>query len=407
MSLGLDHRAEGPPAVGVLTTGFPRFAGDLFGAFVLELCRALTEAGERVVVVAPHGPGLPTHEVDGAVEVCRFRYFPGHLERMAYGSGIPTNLRCSWGARLQVPFFLLGYWWWALRLARRCCLLHCHWTISGLVGYLATRLRRCPLVLSVRGSDVHLLGGRLGSWLNRCICQRMDAVLAVSQDIADRLVASGVDRGRIHVVPNGVDARFCPGDRLAARRSLGLPEGAFLALFVGLLVPVKGVDLLVDAFRRGLPEDARCVLVGDGSLELQLRHMANERGIGERIVFAGRRPSGEIPAWMQAADVLVLPSLSEGRPNVVLEAQSCGIPVIATRVGGTPELISEGETGILIEPGDVEMLGHAIQRLAADPALRERMGIAARRRVESSGLTWAATAAKVREVYRQILVSDE
>lgn len=389
--------------MGVLTTGYPRFPGDLFGTFVLELCRALAQAGERVVVVAPHGPGLPTHEVAGAVEVRRFRYLPGRLERMAYGSGIPTNLRCSWGARLQVPFFLLGYWWWALRCTRRCCLLHCHWTISGLVGYLATRLRRCPLVLSVRGSDVHLLGGRAGRWLNRFVCQRMDAVLAVSQDIADRLVESGVDRGRVHVVPNGVDARFCPGDRLAARRRLELPEGAFLVLFVGLLVPVKGVELLVDAFRRGLPENARCVLVGDGSLEPHLRSLANEEGLGERLVFAGRRPSGEIPTWMQAADLLVLPSLSEGRPNVVLEAQACGIPVIATRVGGTPELIGDGETGVLIEPGDVEMLAHAIERLAADAGLRARMGAAARKRVESSGLTWAATAGKVREVYRQVL----
>lgn len=385
----------------VLSTGFPRFAGDLFGSFVLELCRGLVAQGVELEVVAPHAGGVPRCEQVEGMKVRRFVYlFPPSWQRVAYGGGIPTNLRQSWVARLQVPLFLVGFWWRAWRSGRRAELIHCHWTICGLVGYLVAR-RGCPLVLSVRGSDINLLKGGLMGRLNRWIYRRMDRIIAVSQDIAAKLEQAGVPREKIRMVYNGVDSRFRPRDQHPARAELGLPDQVFVLLFVGLLVPVKGLEVLLQALERLADPLLYCVLVGSGPLEAELKAQVQVRGLVSQVLFAGIQPTERIPLWMNAADLLVLPSFSEGRPNVVLEAQASSLPVIATRVGGTPELIRDGETGLLVESGDPEQLARAITRLQQDREGRARLARAGQEC--AAAFTWESSAIEVRGIYDQLL----
>ena len=493
----------------MLTTGFPRWRGDLFGSFVFELSRALVARGVEVVVVAPHEKGLPRCETLDGVFIKRFRYMiPTQWQRVAYGGGIPTNVKTGRLARLQVPLFLLGFWWRALWATRHSDVVHCHWTISGLVGYAATRLWRRPLLLTVRGSDMHLAGQGLMQRLHGWIYSRMATVVAVSADIAGRLVAGNVAASKVEIAYNGVDDRFQPGEPEAARRELGLPPESFIVLFVGLLVPVKGVDTLIaslpelaallpasgrsvrhhpgrgerhhpgrsvrhqpsrderdeddvaaaadgaaaadaapmvagaaespeagkggaagrclaggrgrsEAGSRCAPEMAAmyggpgvraprllAVLVGDGPAQEALARQATALGVAGQVCFTGRQPSSTVQTWMQAADVLVLPSRSEGRPNVVLEAQACGLPVVATRVGGTPELVKDGDSGLLVEPDDPEALARAVGRLAGDAALRQRLGRNGWRRIQTHGLTWNASADKMLQLYQRALAGD-
>lgn len=388
----------------MLTTGFPRFDGDLFGTFILEQARALVDRGVEVEVVAPHQCGLlPKEEMNG-VRVRRFRYFwPSSLQKVAYGGGIPTNIKQSWWARIQVPFFLLGYAVSARLQAKNADLLHCHWTISGLVAIWAVG-RGKTLVLSVRGSDLHMLDNKWLRRLNGYIAARMDRIVAVSADIAQKLMDGGVPKEKICVIANGVDARFCPGDKMQMRGQLDLPREDFIVLFVGLLVPVKGVEILVEALSAWNAKGHwTCVLVGDGPLSEELQGLAEDAGIDGQMRFVGRRSSREIPQWMQAADLLVLPSYSEGRPNVVLEAQACGIPVVATRVGGTAELVVEGETGLLVDSGASAQLRAALEALRDDAEQREKMGRRARAHIEGSGLTWTANASLLEELYHHSL----
>ena len=385
----------------VLTTGYPRFAGDLFGGFVLDLCRHLAAQGVELEVVAPHQGGIPKLEQLEGVAVRRFTYMaPASWQRVAYGGGIPTNLRQSWVARLQVPFFLAGFWWRARRASRGAALIHCHWTICGLVGYLAAP-RRCPLVLSVRGSDINLLAGGWMGRLNRWIYRRMDVVIGVSRDIANRLQEAGVPETKVRVVYNGVDARFRPADQAQAREVTGLPAVRFVVLFVGMLVPVTGLEVLLHALAQLGDPQVCCALVGSGPQEQGLRGLAVELGVGQQVVFAGARPTDEVPRWMNAADLLVLPSFSEGRPNVVLESQACGLPVIATRVGGTPELVEDGVNGLLVDRGDSQGLARAIARLKQDAACRRRLSEAGLR--SAATYTWEASARQVRGLYDQLL----
>jgi len=386
-----------------LTTGYPRFAGDVFGTFVREQVHALGRRGHEMRVVAPHAAGLARRETSEDVEVRRFRYaFPAALERVAYGGGIPSNLKASWLSRLGVPAFLTGFAAGALGATRGCDVIHCHWTITGLVGRLCAAAAGSPTVLTVRGSDVHLMTSPALSGLHEWIYRHTDAIVAVSRDLKGQLVSRGVPADKVEVIPNGVDSRFCPGDQAEARRRLDLPEAGALLGFVGLLVPVKGLDVLLDAMARLDGPAAHCVLVGDGPERQALEARARALGLGARLHFAGQRPAGEIPDWLNAFDALVLPSRSEGRPNVVLEAMSSGLPVVATRVGGTPELVRPGDTGWLVEPEDPAALAAALGELLGLADLGRGMGARGREVIVSEGLTWEANARRTEELYSRL-----
>ncbi len=387
----------------MLTTGFPRFEGDLFGNFVMELVKELRSRNVEVEVVAPHEAGLPTVEYMNGVRIRRFRYFLPRFQCLAYGGGIPANISASWLARLQVPFFLLAFVLSATRAAKGSDLIHCHWTATGLVAVWANMVHRLPVVLSVRGSDINVMTNSFARKVNKYVYGVVDRVLAVSEDIAGVLKGVGVGREKIKIVHNGVDARFKPHDKATSRSALRLPTDKFLTLFVGLMSPVKGVDRLVQAVRLIEDNSLYCVLVGDGPSRIEIEKLAEKENIQASLHFAGRQSTETIPIWMSAADILVLPSLSEGRPNVVLEAQACGTAVVATKVGGTPELIRHEETGLLVEKDDVPALAASIARLMHDERLRKRLGQEGRRQIQASGLTWSASAAKVESIYQELL----
>ncbi len=387
----------------MLTTGFPRFEGDLFGGFVLELIRELRSKRIDVAVVAPHEHGLRTVDFVHGVEVRRFRYFLPRFQRLAYGGGIPANLGSSWLARFQVPFFLFAFLFAALRACRDSDIVHCHWTITGLIAIWATKRRRLPLVVSVRGSDINLMASGFMRCINKYVYGGVDCVLAVSDDISRKLQAADVERSKIEIVYNGVDKRFKPIKRKTSRRVLGLPQDGFLVLYVGLMSPIKGVDRLLRAVQLIDDDSLYCAIVGDGPSRIDMEALASRSKMRARFLFAGAQSTDTIPIWMNAADVFVLPSLSEGRPNVVLEAQACGVPVVATNVGGTPELITNEETGLLVEKDNARALADSIRRLMDSESLRVRLGQQARRHIQEDGLTWSSCAEKVSVIYQSLL----
>ena len=283
---------------------------------------------------------------------------------------------------------------WRLHRQRPCDVILATWAYPDVFGaaLLARRLRR-PLVAKVHGSDLHLFARgpirrRLIAWALR----QADAVVAVSEPLREALVRLGVNPSRIALIPNGVDReRFRSKDRREAREALGLaPEGRRI-VFVGNLVPVKGPDVLLEAMRR-LPGDVRVSFVGDGMLQEELVRMAQADGLGGRVQFAGRRPHAEIPLWLCAADVMCLPSRSEGCPNIVLEALACGRPVVATAVGAIPELLQSGECGILVPPQQPAALAEALTRSFEQPWSPEQI----RRAVMARG--WEESAGRLAEL---------
>ena len=235
---------------------------------------------------------------------------------------------------------------------------------DGFAAVIAARLLQVPSVVKLHGSDINIIAKlpgprRLSAWA----LPRATRIVAVSRALADEVVALGVARERVSIVMNGVDGDlFRPRDRAAARGELGLPAGP-LALYVGNLKEEKGVLDLARAWAstpRGM-----LAIIGDGPAKPALE--AALAPVADRVKLVGAQPLARIPVWMAACDVLVLPSHAEGTPNVVLEALACGRRVVATTVGGIPDLITRPELGELVPPRDPAALAAVLSRALEAP----------------------------------------
>ena len=292
--------------------------------------------------------------------------------------------------RLGIPVTDLGLtapWrgdglWRLYRLLRRerPAILHTWLFHANVPGRVLGRLARVPLIISAERT----LGmeSQMRYRLNRLTAPLADRVICVSQAVADFAAQTiGIAPDKLVVIPNGVPlADFAPGERAPARARLGLPASAFVVGMVGRLEPVKGVPDLLAAFAR-LPSrhpETLLLLVGAGSQQRPLESLARRRGLGQRVRFLGHRE--DVAALLPALDLLALSSHWEGMPNAVLEAMAAGLPVVATAVGGAPEVVVDGVTGLLVPPRDPQALAQAIAGLLSDPERRRRMGRAGRER---------------------------
>ena len=226
-----------------------------------------------------------------------------------------------------------------------------------------------PVVIKVHGSDIRLLSHYAGRRRRTAeALQRADGVLAVSQELAGQVQDLGVAPDKVHVIYSGVDTRlFHPGSRIEARVRLGLPEQGSILLFIGNLVPVKGVDLLLDSCsllaRAGT--QFTCYLIGQGPSRPHLERQIQKLRLAEQVLLVGPRPHEQLPDWFRAASVFVLSSRSEGLPTVLLEALASGTPFVASQVGGIPELSHLGRCR-LVGPGDPGKLAEAIRLTLAE-----------------------------------------
>lgn len=366
--------------------------------------RALAERHE-VAVIAPiawtdelaarrrGGNRLPRDRrvtLDGIV-VDHPRYlYPPKVLRGWYGHFFRRSVRRSFERALAEfrPDLVLGSWaypdgWAAVELGQQ----------AGL-----------PVVVKVHGCDV-LCGGRgLQRHPERQhqtveALRRADAVVAVSRDLAEHVIDLGVDAARVGVVHNGVDSDlFHPSPAAEARARLGLGPDEPIILFVGNLETVKGVDVLVEASaalaRDGLP--FRCCLIGHGPLKRTLERQIASHGLEGRVKLLGPRPHVELPDWYRSATVCVLPSRSEGVPNVLLEAAACGTPFVASRVGGIPEIAHLG-AGRLVPPGEPELLAKALASFLDGPSLPQARRVAPRGHKEAASELADVFARVVRE----------
>jgi len=236
---------------------------------------------------------------------------------------------------------------------------------DGFAAVIAARLLGVPAVVKLHGSDINVMAKLPGPRRQTAWAfSRAARVVAVSRALADEVVALGVPRERVAVVMNGVNAElFHPRDRAQARRELGLPAGP-LVLYVGNLKPEKGVLELIAAWPRVSRElpDASLAIVGGGPMRTAL-----EATLPPRATLHGAQPLAAIPTWLAACDVLVLPSHVEGTPNVVLEALACGRRVVASAVGGVPDLLTTPTLGALVTPRDPEALAAALTQALRTP----------------------------------------
>jgi len=380
-----------------LSSIYPRPYDPTRGVYCEHLCKALADEHE-VRVVSPrgwleclrHGSGglaAPLVSQGGRLEATFPCYFyPPKVLRRTYGWCMWASIRRGLRKLLDrfAPDFVLSYWTHP----------------DGEVAVRAARHAGVPSVVIVGGSDVLLLPREPAR--RRCVTgvlRQADAVLAVSDDLRAKIVELGIPGAKVHVVMQGIDtSRFRPGDRGEARKKIGAPADARLLLWVGRIAPVKGLEVLLEAARRSRAQgvDFHLYLLGDGPQRAALEAEGRRLGLADRLHFVGTVGHERLPDWYRAADLTVLSSHSEGIPNVLRESLACGVPYVATSVGGIPEL-SQDPANILVPPGDPAAFAEAVQSALARGPVRPG---------PFTGADWNGAARKVLDLIRPLLRRD-
>ena len=393
----------------VVTTSYPRYHGDFAGAFLSHICKELGKLDMEVTVVVPNDGQSKAYERDGNVRVKRFSYFPRKHQRFAYGyGGIPANLKKKPWFVFLLPFFLCAYFFTALSVARGCDIIHANWIPTGYMCVFIKLFLRKPLLLTVRGNDIKLYRGMRWSFrfLSRILFPHIDYITTVSDEFADFLRNEAVvSPEKVSVIPNGVSNMEVEPQQLREHKAdYALCDNERKAIFVGSLTSLKGVRWLIQSWKLVIEKypKAKLLIVGDGDDRKYLETMARKLNLEKNVIFFGYQATHTIPYWLACADMFVLPSLFEGRPNALLEALQSRLPVVATDIAGIRELIQDGVNGFLVPGRNPEALADKILKLYSSEELRKMMGRAGKESIRAGGLTWENCAEKYCAVYQSL-----
>lgn len=354
----------------IINHEFPPVGGGAASAS-LQLAMELGELGVDVTVITSAYAECPKEETREGVLIRRIAALRRHTDR--------SN-------PLEMLTFLLSSLWWVIKSGRK---EKFDATIAffGIPGapaaWLLNKIGGVPYIVSLRGGDVpgflpqelkawHALTG----WLIRFLWRQSAAVVANSTGLRAVALRSAPTQS-VDIIPNGVDVDFF--SPASAPNDVG--KDALNLTCVGRLSSQKGLDTLLEALAVLPTLQWRLHLIGDGPERDALGQRAHALGIFDHIVFEGWLERASMPERLRQADIFVFPSVQEGMPNAVLEAMACGLPVIACRIEGCEELVLDGETGLLVPPGDVAALSAALEALINDANTRMSMGIASRERV--------------------------
>ena len=355
----------------VITFSFPTKVNQAAGIFILNQLEYLKRSYDiKVLNPYPYVPPfrflksykfskVPFKESIGGIEVYRPRYLmlPRNSLTLPFITLILTieSVFCGIKSRNIIDKLAKG---WDFDI------IHSHGLVpDSVIASKAKEKYRRPLVITLHGEDVTKYSKMpFLKGMSKRALKYSDRIICVSNSLKKEVYERMLSDKNIDVVPSGYNVkRFRPLDTKKCRKSLNLPRNRKIILFVGHLVERKGLVYLIRALKilNEKNNDFLCCIVGSGKLEKKLKSMASESGIKDNVAFAGQRDPDEIPLRMNASDILVLPSLNEGLPNVVSEAMACGKPVVATNVAGNPEIVSK-DAGFLAKPKDEDDLAEKI-----------------------------------------------
>jgi glycosyltransferase involved in cell wall biosynthesis len=390
----------------VISQGFPKYVGDSTAPFMVPIVRGLVARGHAVEVVLPYHPEFRYPEEEG-LRFSPYRYSPlRRLSPWGFGSSLTASSRARGQAALVLPAVVVS-------LHRRISKLlathpfdvvHAHWLLpNAWVAAGPAAEQAVPLVATLHGSDVAIAerNALLGHLARRAL-RSAGAVTAVSDDLRGRAEQLGADPGKARTVHLGVDIEaFAPrATDPATRTRLGASDDQALVIAVGRLVEKKGFRLLIEAVSR--VERVHLTIVGGGELRAELEAMG--RSSGAPVTFTGNLDHSAVSDAVAAADIVAVPSVVDsagnvdGLPETLLEALAAGRPVVASAVGGIPEVVTDGVNGLLVRGGDLDGLANALRRLRDQRELREQLGNEARRRAIRD-LSWDATAEAFEQAY--------
>jgi glycosyltransferase involved in cell wall biosynthesis len=367
----------------IINSEYPPIGGGAGNASA-HLARSLAVFGHDISLVTAHYRGMPRVETRDGVTIYRIPALRRKQDRS--------------NALEQLVFIAAAFVWSALfvRRFKPDSILAFFGIPSGAAAWMLKKLYRIPYIVSLRGGDVpgfrpydFKTFHKLMSPFLRVIWRDASAVIANSKGLRDLALAFD-SRAEIPVIPNGVDVISHPNET-----RLWMSPRLFSA---GRIVHQKGLDLGLQALSQLIDLDWEWHIAGDGPQLDMLKSRVQDLGLTDRVTFLGWQSREGLTEWYHRSNVFLFPSRHEGMPNAVLEAMSSGLPVVATRIAGSEELVLDGETGFLVPSENVDELREALRKILMNPELRKNMGAASRVRVEQN-YTWK----KVAEAYQTAL----
>jgi glycosyltransferase involved in cell wall biosynthesis len=397
----------------ILTSSFPRDEEDPAGPFVYQLATSLANKGLNIEVLCPHDHGFAYTEYRDKLSITRFPYFyPTKYQSLCYGYGILPNLRKSMLARCQLPFFIMAEILYCLRLVNKNSvdIIHAHWSLpQGLTAIICKRISKIPCVTTLHGSDIHGLRYAGLKWLNAKVIKHSDACTANSSETA-RMAQHISMKDDIAVVPMGVNPRFLSAARGRNAQQTGSEAGEKRILYAGRLIDLKGVGYLIRALPAVLKKfsETKLVVVGSGPMKDDLMNLSARLNLSDKVIYIDKVPQEKLLEFYTSANLFVLPSIvnqkgeTEGLGVVLLEAMACGLPVVGSAVGGIPDIIKDGETGLLARQKEPDSLAEKITKIFSDASLRRKLVENGYQMVEKN-FSWDTISEKFIEIYREVL----
>ncbi len=394
----------------VIGSVYPRFHEDAEVPWLRASIAHLKKAGLDIQVLAPAYKGLKSHEIDG-VKVNRFRYAPASWEFLTHEEGAPSKMANKpWLQLLAIPYIISGFFK-CIKICRKFKpdIIHAHWPFPhAYIALGAAKLFKIPLVLNFHGAELLLI--RKKKWVKPLLkfaISQAQAVFANSSFTASKIKAlrnvdvewspygTTLEGGSLPLVSASASTTPSSGEVSPQRPSPHPVQGKFKILFVGRHIERKGIRYLIEAAKY-LPRDQFEIrIVGVGDLTEELKKLASESATPDsaEIIFTGKLSPEALANEYKSANVFTLPAIvdskgdTEGLGVVLIEAMELGLPIVASNVGGIPDVVIDGETGILVPEKDPEALASAYKRLAAEPGLIKQLLAGAQKRINEC-FTW-------------------
>ena len=398
----------------VIGSVYPRFQEDAEVPWLRTSIAHLKKTDVKIQVLAPAYKGLKSHDIDGT-HVNRFRYAPANWEILTHEEGAPSKMASKpWLQLLAIPYIINGFFQ-CLRICRKWKpdVIHAHWPFPhGYIALGAAKLFRIPLVLNFHGAELLLI--RKKKWVKpllKFIIGQAQAIFANSSFTASKIKT--LRNVNVEWSPYGTTLEV--DSRKSEVGSTPHPvNGKFKILFVGRHIERKGICYLIEAAKYLPANQFEIRIVGVGDLTEQLHVIANEvkqsNPDSAEIIFTGKLSPEDLANEYRTANVFTLPAIvdskgdTEGLGVVLIEAMELGLPIVASNVGGIPDVVIDGESGILVPEKDPVALAEAFKRLEANPTLIQKLLAGARKRIDEC-FTWDGIIERQVEVYKRIVDS--
>lgn len=387
--------------IGVITSAYPENEDDPHGIFVHRLMREIIKRGHEVKVIAPFAGEKTKYTFEG-VDVERFNYFyPKRYQKLAGRAGMIDNVKEGFLVKIQIFTYLFFNVVYSMLRFKDMDIVHVQWPIpNGLGALFLKKFYGIPYINTIHGEEIHLSKRYHLLFALRWLVNNSSKTITNSTATRNFCLEAGLDGEKIDVIPFGVDTDFFrPID-------VDKDDTIFQILSVGYLIERKGFEYLIRAMPHVLKEhkNARLKIVGSGPLESKLKSLIIELELEEHVEIIKNVSDTELLTTYNSADLFVLPSIVDSQGNteglglVLLEAMACGLPVIGSDVGGIPDIIQNGNTGLLVKERDINGLIKIITNLIENKSVKDQIRINGNRMVVDK-FSWDKIAQKYDELY--------